>query len=188
MEDALLKQNVKKNGGVKWKYIILIFLTTLVLALDQFTKYLVIEKFKLGETISIINDYFNLTYVQNKGAAFGFLAQAHPNFRVPFFIIVPLIALGSIAVYFRKIPDHDIKVSTALSLVISGAVGNLIDRVLLGYVIDFLDFHWQWGYHFPAFNVADSAICVGVGILMLDFMQNEEVQKKGTPINASNTP
>jgi signal peptidase II len=178
-----------KKQAIKWKYIILFFLTSIVIVLDQLTKYLVVEKFKLGETLPIILDYFNLTYVQNKGAAFGLLAQANPAFRVPFFIVVPMVALVSIILVFRKIHDQDIKLSVALSLVISGAIGNLVDRLTLGFVVDFLDFHWRWGYHFPAFNVADSAICVGVGILMLDLLTQDALpsQTKGPHANVSRT-
>jgi signal peptidase II len=184
--------NKAAQAVLKWKYIILILLTGIILVLDQVTKTLVVSKFRLGESIPVISDYFNLTYVQNKGAAFGILAQANPAFRVPFFIIVPLIALASISFVFKKIGDKDIKLSIALSLVIAGAIGNLVDRLTLGYVIDFLDFHWRWGYHFPAFNVADSAICVGVGILMLDLVVNDSEalsssQKKGSRLNASHT-
>ena len=145
----------------------------MILFTDQLTKYLIKEKFHLGETLTIIPDFFNFTYVQNTGAAFGLFAHASPTFRVPFFIIVPLVALLSIGSIFWKVPPEDIKFSTALSLVISGAIGNLVDRLNLGYVIDFLDFHWGWKYHFSVFNVADSAICIGVGLLMLDlFSQN----------------
>lgn len=156
----------------KKKYVILGLLTGMIIVLDQWTKYAVIEKFRLGETVSVIGGYFNLTYIRNTGAAFGLLANAHPSFRVPFFVIVPLIALGAIGFIFRRIPESDTKLSTALSLVIGGAVGNLIDRIQLGYVVDFLDFHWNYMYHFPAFNVADSAICVGVGVLILDLLTN----------------
>ena len=152
----------------KRKYMILITVLILIIGSDQFTKLLVIEKFYLGQTVSVIADFFNITYVQNKGAAFGFLAQADAAFRVPFFIIVPLVALISIIYVFRKIVESDLKFSLALSLVIAGAIGNLVDRLRLGYVVDFLDFHWKYGYHFPAFNIADSAICVGVGLIMLD--------------------
>lgn len=171
------------------KYIILFFITAIIIGLDQVTKYWVLGHFKLGETSPIIFNFFNLTYVQNKGAAFGLLAQANPAFRVPFFIFVPLIALGSIAYVFRKIPDRDVKLSVALSLVISGAIGNLVDRLTLGYVVDFLDFHWRWNYHFPAFNVADSAICVGVGILMLDLFTTHETStsRKGSRANVSSS-
>lgn len=164
---------------------------TLIVGLDQLTKYWVVQKFLLGQTLPLIPDIFNLTYVQNKGAAFGLFAQAHPSFRVPFFIIVPVVALLSIALVFRKLSHQDIKLSVALSLVISGALGNLIDRMTLGYVVDFLDFHWKWDYHFPAFNVADSAICVGVAILMLDLFLQEKTErklKKESRINVSSTP
>lgn len=166
---------------MKRKYIILLVLTLLIIVLDQLTKNIIRERFKLGDSITVIADLFNITYVRNTGAAFGLLADADPAFRVPFFLIVPVIALFAIGYIFRKIPDQDVKLSTALSLVIGGAVGNLIDRVFLGYVVDFLDFHWKFQYHFPAFNVADSAICVGVGILTLDliFQAPEEEGKEG---------
>lgn len=160
---------------IKRKYAILFLITSIILLLDQLTKALVVQRFKLGESISILDGFFSLTYIRNTGAAFGILAQADPAFRIPFFLVVPLIALFAIGYIFRKIADQDLKLSGALSLVMGGAIGNLIDRVLLGYVIDFLDFHWKFEYHFPAFNVADSAICVGVGILMLDLLtQNPE--------------
>ncbi len=159
---------------IKAKYRILIFFNLILVALDQITKSMILEKFGLGTTLPIIPNYFNLTYVQNQGAAFGFLAQANPSFRVPFFMIVPTVALISIGYIFRKLPDQDFKMASALSLVVAGAIGNLIDRLALGFVVDFLDFHWQWAYHFPAFNVADSAICVGVGLLMLDLFQQDK--------------
>ncbi|MBI2712273.1 MAG: signal peptidase II [Bdellovibrio sp.] len=175
----------RKLWQIKFKYWVLISLSGVLVGLDQITKSMILDKFRLGESISVLQGYFNITYVQNKGAAFGMLAQANPAFRVPFFLIVPLVALGSIAYIFRKIPDQDKKLAIALSLVIGGAVGNLIDRVTLGYVVDFLDFHWQWGYHFPAFNVADSAICVGVGLVILDLFAPEEGKshRKGSRAN-----
>lgn len=155
------------------KYILSALIAFLTIVLDQITKLVVLRRFQLGESIDVIGGFFNLTYVRNTGAAFGLLADAHPTFRIPFFVVVPLIALGAIAYIFRKLPDNDLKLSSALALVIGGAVGNLIDRVRLGYVVDFLDFHWKFSYHFPAFNVADMAICVGVGFLMLDLLQQD---------------
>src|SRR5690349_3606332 len=119
-----MKRSHKKRM-LKWKYIILFVLTVVIIALDQLTKYWVVEKFKLGETLAIITDYFNLTYIQNKGAAFGLMSQANPAIRVPFFIVVPFIALGSIAYIFKKISDTDIRLAVALSMVIAGALGNL---------------------------------------------------------------
>ena len=172
------KPGQEKKLSWKNKYVILIVILIVIIGLDQLTKWWITQEFTLGMTIPIIRDFFNLTYVQNQGAAFGLLAQAHPSFRVPFFIIVPFLALGSIGYVFRRLPDHDSFMAVAFSLVISGAIGNLIDRLLLGYVVDFLDFHWKWAYHFPAFNVADSAICVGVGMLMLDlFLQERKAEK-----------
>lgn len=158
------------------KFLILGALLPIFVVLDQWTKILVLHRFALGESIAVIPGYFNLTYVRNTGAAFGLLAQAHPSFRVPFFLLVPVAALAAIGYIFWKIHPKDFKLATALSLVMSGALGNLIDRARLGYVVDFLDFHWQYQAHFPAFNVADSAISVGVCILMVDLFFKEEDQ------------
>jgi signal peptidase II len=155
---------------LKAKYVLLATVTPLIIISDQLTKYLVLEKFRLGETIPLVLGFFNLTYIRNTGAAFGLLAQASPEFRIPFFVAVPLIALIAVAYIFKKIDDRDHMLSVSLSLVIGGAIGNLIDRLRMGYVVDFLDFHWGYGYHFPAFNIADSAICVGVAILLLDLV------------------
>lgn len=166
------------------KYALLAVITPLVIVLDQLTKYLIVQKFRLGETIPIISGFFNFTYIRNTGAAFGILAMAPQSFRVPFFVTVPLVALVAIGFIFRKIREDDLKLSAALSLVIGGAIGNLIDRVRLEYVVDFLDFHWSYQYHFPAFNIADSAICVGVGFLMLDLL----TQKNGGELNAPTPP
>jgi len=164
---------------MRLKYLVLLSVTGTIISLDQFTKHLVTLKFHLGESISLIPGFFSLTYVRNPGAAFGLLAKADPVWRVPFFIIIPLVALIVISFIFRKVGDADLKLSSALSLVIGGAVGNLIDRAAYSYVIDFLDFHWgAGGPHFPAFNVADAAICVGVGLLILDIFQKEKLQKE----------
>lgn len=158
------------------KYRILIILTPVIILLDQWTKLLTVKHFYYGESISIIDGFFNLTYVQNKGAAFGILSKAPDLFRIPFFLAVPVVAMIFILMIFKKLAPNSIKLSTALSLVIGGAIGNFIDRIRLGYVIDFLDFHWKWNYHFPAFNIADSAICVGVGLLMLDLLFTKELE------------
>jgi len=167
---------------IKVKYGILAVLPALLIVLDQWTKEIIVERFALGESISVISQYFNITYVRNTGAAFGFMAGVDPAFRVPFFLFVPTVALAVIGYLFKRLPDSDVKTATALSLVMGGAVGNLIDRMKYGFVIDFLDFHWRYQAHFPAFNVADSAICVGVGLLMLDISQKEESSTRVSPI------
>lgn len=167
-------RSLRGGTSLKAKYVLLLIVTPLVIMIDQLTKYLVLQKFRLGETIPLILGFFNLTYIRNTGAAFGLLAQTDPGFRIPFFVTVPLIALVAVGYIFKKIDDRDYALSVSLSLVISGAIGNLIDRLQMGYVVDFLDFHWGYGYHFPAFNIADSAICVGVAILLLDLITDKQ--------------
>jgi signal peptidase II len=157
---------------MRLKYLVLLAVTGTIVSLDQLTKHLITQRFRLGETISFIDGIFNLTYVRNPGAAFGLFGRWPAEWRIPFFIIVPVVALVVIFYVFRKVEDRDVKLASALSLVIGGAFGNLIDRAAYNYVIDFLDFHW-YEHHFPAFNVADSAICVGVGFLILDIIQKE---------------
>lgn len=166
---------------IKAKYLVLFGLTTATVLLDQLTKRLVLARFRLGESMPVISRIFDLTYVRNPGAAFGMLAHAEPSFRVPFFVIVPLIALVAIGYVFRKLPPRDLPLATALSLVVGGAIGNLLDRLMRGYVVDFLDFHWDIQYHFPAFNVADSAICIGVGLLILDVILKDRTRNAARP-------
>jgi signal peptidase II len=163
----------------KWKPAL--FIPFLTIFIDQWSKFAVVEKFYLGESITVIPNYFNITYVRNTGAAFGIMADSPSWFRVPFFTIVPLIALWVIAYLFKKLEDDNWIVASALSLVVGGAIGNLIDRIRVGYVIDFLDFHWKYESHFPAFNVADAAICVGVAILLIDVFNGTQKEKLNAP-------
>ncbi|MBC7396435.1 MAG: signal peptidase II [Bdellovibrionales bacterium] len=155
----------------------------LVIVIDQWTKLSVLSHFEYGESLPVIQNFFSITYVRNTGAAFGFLASANPGFRVPFFLIVPLIAMVVLGFLYRDLPKDARYRSMALGLVSGGAFGNLIDRVRLGYVVDFLDCHWKTDYYFPAFNVADSAICVGVAILLLStFKQTRDLTHVSTPV------
>ena len=154
----------------------------LIIIFDQWTKLLVLSHFDYGESIVMLKDFFSLTYVRNTGAAFGFLATANPSFRVPFFLIVPIVAMVVLGFLYRDLPKDARWRSMALGLVSGGAIGNLIDRVRLGFVVDFLDFHWKTAYYFPAFNVADSAICVGVGILLLSTMVKKELNHASDPV------
>lgn len=147
------------------KYGILLTLGGVLLIIDQWTKYLVHSRFRVGESIDLIPNLFALTYVRNQGAAFGILQTASPAFREPFFLLVPVIAISVISYLYYKLEEGQKLSAVALSLVLSGAIGNLIDRARFGFVVDFLDAHWKEVYHWPAFNVADSCIVVGVGIL-----------------------
>jgi len=144
------------------------------LLLDQLTKIYIDSNFALYESITVIENFFNITYVRNPGAAFGILADS--VIRIPFFIAVSVFASVGIMWYLRKVDLSDRWQHFALGLIFSGAVGNLIDRIRLGEVIDFLDAHW-YQYHWPAFNVADSAICIGVAVMFLCTWREEKQRK-----------
>jgi signal peptidase II len=152
---------------LRFKFLFLLLVSSTVVVVDQWSKYLVHSRFRWGESLSIIQNLFALTYVRNSGAAFGLLHRAPSWFRDPFFIVVPVVALFVILFILVTLPPDQKKAVVGLSLVFGGAVGNLIDRLRFGYVIDFLDFHWKEIYHWPAFNVADSAIVVGVGLMFI---------------------
>jgi signal peptidase II len=163
-----------RDSSKKLLFLLSILIITIVL--DQWTKQLVLEKFFLGETIEVFKGWFNLTYVRNKGAAFGFLHSAPESFREPFFLAVPIIAIFVLGFLYSQVKPHEKISAWGLSLILSGAAGNLIDRVKLGYVVDFVDVYYEpWG-HWPAFNIADSAIVVGVSLLFINsFLGSKKV-------------
>ncbi len=152
------------------KYRTLSIITTVILILDQATKLYVDANFRLHETVPVIRGFFHLTYVRNKGAAFGILSDN--AVRIPFFISVSIIAMLGILWYIKHIRDDQRLALFSLSLIFSGAFGNLIDRIRFGEVIDFLDVFWQ-RHHWPAFNVADSAITVGVVLLFIEMWRED---------------
>jgi signal peptidase II len=147
----------------------LLLMIGIVLA-DQATKLLVDSLMSLHESRVVIDGFVHLTYVRNRGAAFGLFSDADLPFQSMLFSAVSLLALGAIAAYFFKLPDGSRLARAALALVMGGALGNLIDRARLGSVIDFVDVFWG-PHHWPAFNVADSAISVGVALLVLDMLR-----------------
>lgn len=157
------------------RYQILAGVSALVLIVDQLTKLFIDRTMALHSSITVIENFFNISYVRNKGAAFGILANS--AYRLPFFLFVSVIAVVVILVAIRKLRTDQTLAAVSLSLIFSGAIGNLIDRVRLGEVIDFLDAHW-YGHHWPAFNVADSAICIGVFLLALDMYREERGKKE----------
>lgn len=150
----------------KWQFFVL--LVGLVLGLDQATKLYVHATFQLHESRPVIEAFFHLTYVRNPGAAFGLMARQSESFLRWFFPVVTVLAVVALVAYFMKVPAHRTYALWGICLIVGGAVGNGIDRLWLGQVIDFLDVHWRDMYHWPAFNLADSAICTGVGLLLLD--------------------
>ena len=159
---------------MKSKYNILLSVATLVLILDQATKIYISRTMELYSSIVVSRNFFSITYICNKGAAFSFMA--HSPYRLPVLTLVSVIALVAIIVFFRKLRPDQKFTAICLALIFGGALGNLIDRVRLGEVIDFLNVHW-YDHYWPAFNVADSAICVGVVLLAIDMFIEEKRQK-----------
>lgn len=137
----------------------------LVVVLDQFTKWLVMANMPLHRSIAIIPGFFNLTHIHNPGGAFGFMAAGSPGLRNLLFLGVATVAMVLIIYFYRSTPRNYPLLATALALIFGGAVGNIIDRLRFGVVVDFLDFY-VGAYHWPAFNVADSAITVGITIFI----------------------
>lgn len=160
-----------------WKMSLLI---TVIILVDQFSKGIIQQNFSLGESISVIDGFFNITYVQNSGAAFGIGRGAPDFYRITFFLVIPVIACFWMLILMWKERHRNYLLCLAYSLILGGAIGNLIDRFSLKYVVDFLDFHLA-GRHFPAFNVADAAISIAAGLLILDFfiqMKKEKQQEQ----------
>jgi signal peptidase II len=150
-----------------------VWLAGAIVALDQATKALVDRYMELHESHTIIEGLARLTYVQNRGAAFGILSDADLPYQSILFSLISLIALGAIAVYAWKLSVTSRLPQLALAFIIGGAVGNLLDRMRLGYVIDYVDVYWG-RHHWPAFDVADSAISVGVALLVIDILKNPQ--------------
>jgi signal peptidase II len=152
-------------------------LMAFLIIIDQLTKGAVQSSFFLGESIEVIKGFFSLTYVRNPGAAFGFLAESNPEVRKFMFLLIPTFFSGWVFYMIIKTIKGPFYMSLAYALIMAGAVGNLIDRFSLGYVVDFFDFYYGES-HFPAFNVADSCITVAAFLLIYDVFAN---RKKTTP-------
>jgi signal peptidase II len=140
-----------------------------IILLDRATKLAIIQTLRLGQGIPVIPGFFDIVFVLNPGAAFGLLATLSDEVRNPLFIFISILAVVLIVFYHTRYDRSHRLVSVALGLVLGGAVGNLIDRLRYGMVVDFLDVH-AGPYHWPAFNVADSAISVGVSLMILDML------------------
>lgn len=143
---------------------------TLVVVADQLTKLLVVTELGLHESVPVIGGFLDLTHVRNTGAAFGFLNASDFPGKTIVIAVVALCALIGVSLYASQLPAHHWLARFGLALILGGAAGNLIDRLRQGYVVDFVDvYHGDW--HFWAFNVADAAISVGVGIIILDLLR-----------------
>ncbi len=155
---------------MKKSYLIFFITALVIIALDQVTKILVVSNLQLHDSVPLVNGFLNLVHVRNPGAAFGFLAKAPAWFRSVFFIAVTVGAILLILYYLKQTGAGEKGQVVALSLIFAGAVGNLIDRIRFGEVIDFIDVYIST-HHWPAFNVADSAIAVGALLLLLSILK-----------------
>lgn len=148
------------------KYALVFGVAAAIVLLDQLTKVYIREHLGLYDSIIVFDSFFHITHLQNPGAAFGLLADAHSSLRIPFFLIVGAFAIAALTYFVRRVDEERLLLLASLGAILGGAIGNLVDRVWFGAVTDFLDFHVN-GYHWPAFNVADSGITVGMVILIL---------------------
>ncbi len=155
---------------LKW-----LWLSALVVVLDQVTKYLVSDSLQLYQSIPILPS-LNLVLAHNTGAAFSFLSDAG-GWQRWFFAVLAIVVSAVILVWIVRLKQHELRLAIALSLVLGGAIGNVWDRIMLGYVVDFIDVYYG-DWHWPAFNVADSAICIGAILLIIDALFNKENQQQ----------
>lgn len=160
-----------------------IFIPILVvgLALDQVCKLLVLAKLPLGSQAPLIPGLLNLVHIHNKGAAFGLLSGWSAEFAWLFFVAITGLALVVLGYLLWRLPDEDWPAALGYSLILTGALGNLIDRVRLGEVVDFIDVYWG-RYHWPAFNVADSLVCVGAAVLVWVIIREEKTADASNPV------
>jgi signal peptidase II len=154
---------MKKNTSIKW-----LWLSLVLIILDQGTKFSAIHYLAFNQPVRLL-PFLNLTLEHNPGAAFSFLAQAG-DWQGWLFGMVAILVCIFIARWLYKIPAGKIWLPMGLSLIIGGAIGNVADRIMHGYVIDFLDFYVN-NWHWPTFNFADSAICIGAAMLIIDFIR-----------------
>jgi signal peptidase II len=146
-----------------------LWLSVFIVALDQATKALVRAKVPLYDSVTVIPGMLDITHATNNGAAFGILNGVEFPYKAVVMVLVALMALAAVGLYSLSLPAHQRVARVGLALILGGACGNLIDRATAGHVLDFVDAYWR-DYHFWAFNVADSAITVGVGLMLLDVL------------------
>jgi signal peptidase II len=135
---------------------------------DQWSKAWIVRRFSLHEARTVLDDYFHIVHVRNRGVAFGFLSTLDPSWVNPLLLVATALAVAAVLAYIYHLPGRG-PAPCGLGLILGGAIGNLIDRARLGYVVDFLDVHWR-RLHWPAFNLADVGITVGVFLLILDMI------------------
>ncbi len=177
---------------MKRKYKLVLTITPLMVALDQFTKWAVTSHMHLGETIPVIPGFLSWHYLTNEGAAFGMFGDMGDGFRAPFFLVVSLLAVGVVLYYLAKSEDYKMFFPVCLSFVLAGAIGNLADRIRLGHVVDFILVEagflgdgavstldkWLGTHYWPSFNVADTLIVIGIIGMAVDLIFFTPVEEK----------
>ena len=155
-----------------------VFLVVVMVVLDQYTKYLASAHLTYGNPVYVM-PFLDWTLLHNPGAAFSFLSN-QGGWQRWFFTVIAVVVSVMLIVWIARLEASKLLETTALALVLGGALGNLIDRVQLGYVVDFISLHYQ-SYYWPAFNIADSAICVGVGMLIVDMLRLKPAETTQEP-------
>jgi signal peptidase II len=152
---------------------VLLGCTLVTVPVDQLTKYWVTNRIGLGERVEVIDGFFDLTHVRNPGAAFGLLSQVPDEWRLVGFAFIAVVALMVLSYFFRDLAPGDRFSALALALILGGAVGNMLDRIFRGEVVDFLHFRLVGGYSWPDFNLADTFIVAGVTALAIELLAAE---------------
>ena len=155
-----------------------------MILIDQTVKLLVHENMVLNTEFSVFGDWFRIHYILNSGMAFGLLSAHSIPYKPILVTLLSIVALAAVAIYAVRTPAHERLSHFGLAFILGGAAGNIIDRIRLGYVVDFLDVFFR-GNHWPAFNVADAAICTGVGLLLLDTLLHRQPKDAVAPSTSS---
>ena len=166
------------------KYKTLLLIIVGMVFLDQATKLYIDSNMELHQSIQVIKNFFQITYIRNSGAAFGILSGFKSPWLTLFFVLISVVAIGIIMFYYYKTPENQRLTLVSFALIMSGAIGNFIDRAFYGEVIDFLYFHW-YQHYWPAFNVADSCITIGVSLLLWNMFFPEAFLKTRDNLNLS---
>jgi signal peptidase II len=152
-------------------------LALLVFILDHFTKWLVRSRMELHEFIELIPGYARISYVRNSGVAFGLFADIQSVWKPYILASMAVIAVVVILLYSARMPSNRVLLQLALAITLGGILGNFTDRILHGFVVDFIELHIKEVFHWPTFNVADSAITIGIGLLLVDTVKHPEVEE-----------
>ncbi len=168
-----MRDNSSRFGRLAW-----LWLSLLVFVVDQASKFWFDNNLTMYQQIVIIPDYFSWTLAYNTGAAFSFLADA-AGWQRWFFAAIAVVVSAVLVVWLKRLKPNETWLAVALALVLGGALGNLVDRVVFGHVVDFILLHWHQQWYFPAFNVADMAITGGAILLALDMFKSEKSGETG---------